>query len=94
MKGDDLTFDGDLPTLVVTKGGVPLKDQADGVRQFKEACAQSARTQAEQFFPGTGRMFAHSRKMAVTKEWLAGWDACLAELDKRGCFTRDAGAAQ
>ena len=27
-----------LPELVVTKGGVPFEDQAEGIRQFKEAC--------------------------------------------------------
>jgi len=27
----------DIP-LVVTRGGVPFKDQAEGLRQFKEAC--------------------------------------------------------
>jgi hypothetical protein len=79
----------DPSPLVVTKAGIPFTDQAEGLRQFKEACSQAARTSAEQYFPGTGRMFAHARKMAVTKEWLAGWDACLAELDKRGAFTHD-----
>jgi hypothetical protein len=73
--------------LVVTQGGVPFKDQAEGLKLFKAACEQAARTTAERFYPGTARMFSHAHNLAVTKEWLAGWDACLAELDKRGCFT-------
>lgn len=27
-----------LPELVVTKDGIPFEDQAEGIRQFKEAC--------------------------------------------------------
>ncbi|SNS29168.1 hypothetical protein SAMN06295912_1043 [Sphingomonas laterariae] len=30
--------DRKLPELIVTKGGVPFADQAEGVRQFKAAC--------------------------------------------------------
>ena len=81
----------DLP-LVVTKGGVPFKDQSEGLRQFKEACKMPGERR-EQFFPGTGRMFSGHHRLAVTKEWLAGWDACLAEIDKRGGFT-DSGRAE
>jgi hypothetical protein len=83
-------FPREIPDLIVTKNGSPFKDQAEGIRQFKEACQRPARTKAEEFYPGTGRMFAHAHNLAVSsKEWLAGWDACLAELDKRGCFTRE-----
>lgn len=31
-----------LPDLIVTRGGVPFKDQAEGIRQFKEACLAAA----------------------------------------------------
>lgn len=31
-----------VPDLVVTKGGVPFEDQAEGVRQFKAACERAA----------------------------------------------------
>lgn len=32
---------GKLPDLIVTKGGVPFADQAEGIRQFKEACLRA-----------------------------------------------------
>ena len=66
-------------SLVVTKGGVPYADQAEGVRQFKAACRRS-------LFPGTASMFASQHKMAVTDEWMRGWNACLDELDRKGVF--------
>lgn len=41
----------------------------------------------EQCFPGTGRMFSDHHQMAVSSDWLAGWDACIAEIDKRRGFS-------
>lgn len=32
-----------LPELVVTKDGIPFADQAEGIRQFKEACCAPTR---------------------------------------------------
>lgn len=36
-----------LPELIVTRGGVPVKDQAAGVREFKEACRVAAAAQQD-----------------------------------------------
>lgn len=69
----------ELPPLVVTKDGVPMADQAEGIRQFKAACRRS-------YFPGTASMFASQHNMAVTEEWMRGWNACLDELDRKGVF--------
>jgi hypothetical protein len=38
-------------------------------------------------FPGTAAMFASERRMAVTNEWMRGWNACLDEIDRRGGFS-------
>ena len=32
-------------------------------------------------------MFASQHKMAVTNEWMRGWNACLDEIDRNGGFT-------
>jgi hypothetical protein len=73
----------DLP-LVVTKNGVPFKDQDEGIRQFKEACLARP---VKDCFPGTAGMFAERNSLAVSKEWRLGWNACLAEIDRLGGFT-------
>lgn len=86
-----LPNDQKLPDLVVTEGGVPVKDQAEGIRRFKEACLQSKApppTRASRF-PGTASMFASQRRLAVTSEWMKGWNACLDEIDRRGGFNEE-----
>lgn len=80
-----------LPELVVTKGGVPFADQAEGIRQFKEACLASkapTRPRASRF-PGTAGMYASQRRLAVTQEWMKGWNACLDEIDRLGGFNEE-----
>lgn len=37
----------ELPDLVVTKDGAPFKDQAEGVRAFKERCLESAKLEKQ-----------------------------------------------
>lgn len=41
------------------------------------------------FFPGTASMFASEHKLAVTTEWMRGWNACLDEIGRNGGFTRN-----
>jgi hypothetical protein len=78
----------DLP-LAVTEGGVPVADQADGLRRFKEAClATKTAPFPKPRFPGTASMFASEHRMAVTTEWMRGWNACLDEIDRNGGFRR------
>jgi len=51
-----------VPELVVTKGGVPFADQAEGIRQFKEACLQPVDPvgEAQPFEPNvTAGAFTH-----------------------------------
>jgi hypothetical protein len=76
----------DIP-LVVTRNGVPFEDQAEGLRQFKAACVKTEPF-PKPFFPGTASMFASEHRMAVTTEWMRGWNACLDEIDRNGGFTR------
>ena len=84
---DQPPFEGN--PLVVTKGGKPFEDQAEGLRQFKEACLASKTEQfSKPYFPGTASMFAFERQLAVTNEWMRGWNACLDEIDRNGGFTR------
>jgi hypothetical protein len=58
-----------------------------GLRQFKKACLVS---KTEQFpkthFPGTASQFASQHRLAVTNEWMRGWNACLDEIDRNGGF--------
>lgn len=81
-----------LPELVVTEGGVPIADQAAGIRRFKEACTQAQNVREEDMhkpvFPGTASMYAASNRMAVTQEWMRGWNACLDAIDRLGGFKR------
>lgn len=37
-------------------------------------------------FPGTASMHASERRMAVSTDWLRGWNACLDEIDQLGGF--------
>ena len=71
----------DIP-LVVTRGGVPFEDQAEGLRLFKQACLAPPKP----FFPGTASMYASQHRLAVTTEWMRGWNACLDEIDRNGGF--------
>lgn len=81
-----------LPDLIVTEGGIPCPDQADGIRRFKEACAQFQQMREEDMhkpsFPGTASMYAAQHRMAVTTEWMRGWNACLDAIDRQGGFKR------
>jgi hypothetical protein len=43
-----MTHDQKPPDLVVTKDGIPFKDQAEGIRQFKAACRRSEAQSNEQ----------------------------------------------
>jgi hypothetical protein len=43
-------------------------------------------TPEKPFFPGTATMHASQHKLAVTNDWLCGWNACLDEIDRRGGF--------
>lgn len=78
--------------LLVTEDGKPLADQAEGVRRFKEACSRAAQVREEDLhkpaFPGTASMYAASHHMAVTQEWMRGWNACLDAIDRLGGFKR------
>ncbi|UXC93092.1 hypothetical protein EGM87_22615 [Sphingobium sp. RSMS] len=38
-----VTVEQALPDLIVTKGGVPFADQAEGIRQFKAACLAASK---------------------------------------------------
>lgn len=90
-----LTEEKKTPELVVTQNGVPLKDQAEGIRRFKEACLEAgAAKQAvpqrpDVVFPGTASMYASRHRLAVTEEWMRGWNACLDAIDRLGGFRRD-----
>jgi hypothetical protein len=81
-----------LPELIVTEGGVPCADQADGIRRFKEACARAQEIREEDrhkpSFPGTASMYAATHRLAVTEEWMRGWNACLDAIDRLGGFRR------
>jgi hypothetical protein len=43
MEDQSMDKPKELPDLVVTRDGVPFKDQAEGVRQFKAACVAPSR---------------------------------------------------
>jgi len=81
-----------LPELIVTEGGIPCPDQADAIRRFKEACGRAQQVREEDMhkpaFPGTASMYAASNRMAVTQEWMRGWNACLDAIDRLGGFKR------
>ena len=80
-----------LPELVVTKDGVPFADQAEGIRKFKEACLASKAPPRSRRgrFPGTASMYASEHRMAVTTEWMRGWNACLDAIDLLGGFNEE-----
>lgn len=85
-----------VPELFVTENGVSLKDQAEGIRRFKEACAEAAAAKQpgvplrpEVYFPGTASMYASRHKLAVTEDWMRGWNACLDAIDRLGGFRHD-----
>lgn len=40
-------------------------------------------------FPGTAGMHASQHRLAVTEEWMRGWNACLDEIDRLGGFNRE-----
>lgn len=93
MSQDSVSEDEKLSELIVTENGVPVPDQADGIRRFKEACTQAQQVREEDrfkpAFPGTASMYAASNHMAVTQEWMRGWNACLDAIDRLGGFKRE-----
>ena len=42
----------------------------------------------QSYFPGTASMYASQHKLAVTTEWMRGWNACLDEIDILGGFNK------
>lgn len=40
-------------------------------------------------FPGTAGMYASQHRLAVTEEWMRGWNACLDAIDRLGGFRHD-----
>jgi len=68
----------DFP-LVVTRNGVPFKDQAEGLRQFKEACLASKGDEPAPDTSPAGR-YARVRNIAVTDEWKRGFNAAWDHL--------------
>lgn len=37
-------------------------------------------------FPGTAGMYTSQHKLAVTEDWMRGWNACLDAIDRLGGF--------
>lgn len=95
MTGTERTLPDEekIPELIVTEGGVPCPDQADAIRRFKEACTRAQQVRQEDMhkpaFPGTASMYAASNRMAVTQDWMRGWNACLDAIDRLGGFKCD-----
>ena len=75
-----------LPELIVTRGdGIPLPDQKAALEAFKAQCTPPI-DEHRPMFPGTASMYASQHRMAVTQEWMRGWNACLDAIDRLGGF--------
>lgn len=86
-----MSEDKALPELIVTRGdGIPLPDQKAALREFMARCEKPQVDPFKGLFPGTASMFSSARHMAVTEEWMRGWNACLDEIDRRGGFSHSA----
>lgn len=75
-------------------GGPPLCPECarDAARKAVDEGAAKAMGKAEDHsqpsFPGTASMYAAQHRLAVTEEWMRGWNACLDAIDRAGGFRR------
>jgi hypothetical protein len=56
-----------LPDLVVTRGGVPVEDQAQGVRDFKAACQRAVEKRVDERV-AAHKIYDHSRYDELVKQ--------------------------
>ena len=60
----------------------------DYFRKYQDGAPQKAAEAPKPPFPGTASMYACEHKLAVTEEWMRGWNACLDTIDRMGGFRR------